>query len=196
MFIDIQVDFEIAIFGNESWPLAKVPEVAHVLFQFHVVEIKLKFRSTGSGFWDTGSFSKLSYLGMKLGYWPKFQKLHIYRYSFSTPGGQNWAYFRSTGSGFRDYWRTDSKSAIFSMKLGHCPKFHIHSLSTPRVEIELIFVLQAAVSEILADFQKCLIWAWNLATAKKIQNLHISSLSTPGGRNWGYFALQAAFSKI
>ena len=58
------------------------------------------FHSTGSGFWDTGLFSKLAYLGMNLGHWPKCQKLHIY--FLSTPGGQNSAYFRSTGSGFQD----------------------------------------------------------------------------------------------
>ena len=43
------------------------------------------FRSTGSGFWDIGRFSKLPYLGMKLGHWQKFQKLRTY--SLSTPGG-------------------------------------------------------------------------------------------------------------
>ena len=43
---------------------------------------------------------KLPYLGMKLGHWPKCQKLHIY--PLSTPGGRNWAYFCSTDSGFRD----------------------------------------------------------------------------------------------
>ncbi len=36
------------------------------------------FCSEGSGFRDTGRFSKLPYLGMKLGHWPKCQKLYIY----------------------------------------------------------------------------------------------------------------------
>ncbi len=39
-------------------------------------------------------------------------------------------------------------------------------LFSPGVEIEVIFfffALQAAVSEILADFQNCHIWVWNLA---------------------------------
>ncbi len=35
------------------------------------------FRSTGSGFRDTGRFWKLSYLGMKPGIWKKGQKLHM-----------------------------------------------------------------------------------------------------------------------
>ena len=51
-----------------------------------------------------------------------------------------------------------------SKKLGHWSKFqklHIYSLSTPEgVEIELIFALRTVVSEILAYFQNCHIWAW------------------------------------
>ena len=74
------------------------------------------FRSTGSGFRDMGWFLKLSYLGMKLGQWPKCQKLHIY--SLSTPGDQNWPYFRSTSSRFRDTSRF-STLPYLGMKLGH-----------------------------------------------------------------------------
>ncbi len=96
--------------------------------------------SMGSGFWDTGQFSKLPYLGMKLLKWSKFQKLHIN--SVSTPQGRNWAYFGSTGSGFRDAWDMwdmghFSKLPYFmylGMKLGKWPKFqklHIYSVSTP-----------------------------------------------------------------
>ncbi len=39
------------------------------------IELVLPGSSTGSGFRETGRFSKLPYLGMKLGKWPKFQKL-------------------------------------------------------------------------------------------------------------------------
>ncbi len=42
--------------------------------------------------------------------------------------------------------------ALLENQLGHLPKFHICSLSTPGVEIELIFTLRAAVSEIRANF--------------------------------------------
>ncbi len=49
--------------------------------------------------------------------------------------------------------------ALPENQLGHLPKFNIYSLSTPGVEIELIFTLGAAVSEIQADFQNCHIWA-------------------------------------
>ena len=61
------------------------------------------FALWGSGFRDTGRYSKLPYLGMKLCCSLKIQKLHIY--SLSTPGGRNGAYVRSTGSGFRDTGR-------------------------------------------------------------------------------------------
>ncbi len=49
------------------------------------------FCSAGSSFWDKGRFSKLPYLGMKLGHWPKFQNLHIY--FLSTPGGAKLSLF-------------------------------------------------------------------------------------------------------
>ncbi len=70
--------FKIAIFGHEAWQVAKVPEMLHI---YHLSipggRNLTYFSSIGSGFRDTGQFSKLPYLGMKLGKWPKFQKLHI-----------------------------------------------------------------------------------------------------------------------
>ncbi len=38
-------------------------------------------------------------------------------------------------------------------------KLHKYSLSTQGIEIELIFILWEAVSEIRTDLQKCHIWA-------------------------------------
>ncbi len=69
------------------------------------------FHPKSSGFWYRGQFSKLPYMGMKLGHWPKCQRLYIY--SLSTPGGRNWAYFHSTGR--------FSKLPYLGMKLGHYP---------------------------------------------------------------------------
>ncbi len=93
--------FKIAIFGHETWQVAKLPEVAHIVSFYPIrVTIELIFALRGSGLRDTGQCSNLPYLDMKLGKWPKFQKLHIY--PLSTPGGQNWAYFCSTGSVFWD----------------------------------------------------------------------------------------------
>ncbi len=70
-----------------AWNLAvaKVPEVAHIS-SFYPRGAKLGlFLLYGQRFRHKGRFSKLPYLGMKLGKWPKFQKLHIY--PLSTSGG-------------------------------------------------------------------------------------------------------------
>ena len=91
--------FKIAIFGPWPWPLAKVPEVAHIPSFYPTGFWKFSlFSLYGQQFLRYWPIFKLPYLGMKLGHWPKFQKLHIY--PLSTPGSRNWAYFRSTGSGF------------------------------------------------------------------------------------------------
>ncbi len=93
------------------------------------------FRSTHSGFRDTGQwnlaigqsrtctvflhdfrdmswFSKLPHLGMKLGHWPKCQKLPLY--SLSTPKGSKLSFFSLYGQSFLRY-RIIFKLAI----LGH-----------------------------------------------------------------------------
>ena len=56
----------IFIFGHNTWPLAKVPEVAHILSFYPEGRNWAYFCSRGSSFRDTGPFSKLPYLGMKL----------------------------------------------------------------------------------------------------------------------------------
>ncbi len=105
--------FTLAIFGHETCPLVKVPEVAYIL-PFYPRESKLSlFLLYGHSVRDTGRFSKLPYLSMTLCHWPK----------------------------------TSPRSCTFWLF----------------VEIELIFTLRAAVSEIWAVFQNCHIWAWNLA---------------------------------
>ncbi len=43
---------------------------------------------------------------------------------------------------------------LLENQLCHLPKFHIYSLSNPGVEIKLIFTLQAALSQIRANFSK------------------------------------------
>ncbi len=138
----------------------------------------------GSSFWDTGRCSKLPYLAMKLGHWPKFQKLNIY--SLPTPVGRNWVYFHSMGSSFRDAGGF-SKLPYFAMKLGigQTSRSWTYTRFLPHwFEIEFIFTLWAAVSEMRADFQNCHIWAWNLAINwQKFQKLNIYSLPTPVGRN-------------
>ncbi len=130
-FLRYGLIYKIVIFGHETWPLAKIPEVAHTVYL--VVSFYPRgrnggyFRSRSSGFRDMGRFTKLPYLGMKFGHWPKCQKLAIYL--LSTLGG----------------------------------------------EIELIFALRAAVSEIRADFKNYHIWAWNLDIGQSSGNCTYSS---------------------
>ncbi len=78
------------------------------------------FCSTYSGFWDTGRFSKLPYLGMKLVHWPRLQKLHTYSLNYLR--GPNFAPFCSTAAHFQNMWQ-----------------FFIFPLST---ELNLIFFFQ------------------------------------------------------
>ena len=72
---------------------------------------------------------------------------------------------------------------------------HTYSLSTQGVEIELIFTLRGAVSEMQAEFQNCSILAWNWAIWPKFQKLHIYMYSQ-GVEIELIFALWSAFSEI
>ncbi len=79
----------------------------------------------------------------------------------------------------RSAWEPTSK------QIGHLPKFqklHIYSISTSGVEIELIFTLWAAVSEIRAHFKNCHIWAWNLAIGQVPEVAHIPSFYRKGSK--------------
>ncbi len=91
------------------------------------------------------------------GHWPNFQKFHIN--SLFTPGVELFSLYEQQ---FPRYgWIFNI--AIFGHKTWPLTKVpevaHILSLSlslsTPGVEIELIFAVRAAVSEIRADFPKC-----------------------------------------
>ncbi len=126
---------------------------------------------------------------MKLGHWPKFQKLHIH--SISTEGGRNWAYFCSLDIGFRD---TDPFSKLPSLgrELGHLLKFqklHIYSLSTPRVSKLNLFSLYGKPFPRYGPIFKIAIHVFGHETrslAKVPEVAHIYTLSTAGGRNWAY----------
>ena len=55
--------FQIAIFGNETWPLAKVPEVVHIL-SFYPKGSKLSvFSVYGQRFPRYGPFFKIATFG-------------------------------------------------------------------------------------------------------------------------------------
>ncbi len=62
----------------------------------------------------------MPYLGMKLGHWPKFQKLNIY--SLSTPGMSKLSLFLIYGQRFLRNGPI-FKIAVLGMKLGHWPNF-------------------------------------------------------------------------
>ncbi len=92
--------FRIAIFGHETWPLAKMPDVAHIP-SFHPKGSNLSlFSLYGQRFSRYGPISKLPYLAMKLGHWPKFQKLYIYFLNY--PWVPNFTPFCSTAGHFQD----------------------------------------------------------------------------------------------
>ncbi len=59
-----------------------------------------------------------------------------------------------------------------------------YCLSTPWVEIELIFTLGAAVSEIRADFQNCHLWAWNLVIGQSSRSCTYTLFLPPWHQNW------------
>ncbi len=63
------------------------------------------FRSMGSGFWDNDRFSKLPYMGMKLGKCPNFQNLHICPLTTPPPprGGSKLRLFLFYGQRFPKY---------------------------------------------------------------------------------------------
>ncbi len=121
---------------------------------------------------------------------------------FPSQAGWNWVLFSLYRQQFQD---TDcfSKLPYLGMKLGLGKSYwhlHIYSLSTPGVEIELIFALWAAIFETWDDFQNFNIWAWNLEFEDGPQSC-ICTLSTPRSRNcacfystWGHFHDIANFS--
>ncbi len=143
----------IAIFGHETWPLAKVLEVVHILSFYPMGPNWAYFHSN----WAV--VSKI---------WADFQNCHIWAWNlaigkvpglahtFSTSRGQNWAYFCFVGSGLQGMSRFLTLPYL-GMKLGHWQKFqklHIYTHATctlflPHgVKIELIFTLWAVVSKI------------------------------------------------
>ena len=102
-------------------------------------------------------FQNYPYLGMKLGHWQKFHKLHIlcfYAYGVYKSN----LFLLDTSSGFRDTGQF-SKLPYLGMELGHWQNFqklHIYPLFLyQRVKMEFIFALRAVNFEIRANFQNC-----------------------------------------
>ena len=142
-----------------------------------------------------GAISKIqrNYQNCHIGLW-KFLIEKIYRCSFY-PRRSKLSLFSLYGQLFPRYGLM-LKIAIFGHEAWNLKKSArscIWTLFLPqKVEIELIFALRAAVSEIWAHFENCHIWAWNQEFAKSSR----SCIFTPGGPSWAYFALGAAVSQL
>ncbi len=128
----------------------------------------------------------------QLGHGPKVKKLHIH--FLSIPGRRNWVYFRSMGSGF---WDCGWFSKLPYLANGHetwplakIPEVAHTLFLSQGLEIELMFALRAAVSEILADFQIFHIWAWIPEVT------HILSFYPQGVESELIFALRTLVSEI
>ncbi len=181
--------------------LGMKPEVAHVPSFYPEGRNWGYFCSTGRGFTDMCQCLKLSYLGMKLRYLPKRQKLHIY--PVSTPWARNWAYFCSMGRGLRDMGQF-SKLPLLSylgMKLSHwpkCQKLHIYPLSTPKGRNWAYFCSTGSAFRDTGRFSKLPYLGMKLSHWPKCQKLHIYFLSIyPSGVGIELiFVLRAAVSEI
>ena len=157
---EVWANFKNCHIGHETWPLAKVPEVAHIP-SFYPTGSKLTLfftlRAAVSDIY--GSIFKIAIFGHGT-FW-----LKIGRYLGKL------AYFCSTGRVFRDTGRYLTRSCTYTLFLPQ------------GVEIELIFTLRAAVSEITSQFSKVPYLGTKLGHWPKFQKLNIYSLSSPRGRN-------------
>ncbi len=153
--------FKIAIFGHETWPLTKDPEVVHILF-FYLRGSKLSlFSLYVQRFPRYWPIIKIAIFGHET--WPKFQlpkpltKVPVAHIISFYPGLQE------AVSDMELIW----KLTIFGHEtwpLVKVPEIaQTLSFYSRGVEIEVIFALRIAVSEIRADFQNCHNWAWHFA---------------------------------
>ncbi len=112
--------------------------------------------------------------------------------------GWNSAYFRSMGSGFRDTVRF-SKLPYLGMESGmwKSARSCLWAVFLPQeVEIEVIFSLRVAVSEIWADFKTAIFGheTWNLKKVPEV--VYVPSFYPRGVEIELIFALRAAGSQL
>ena len=184
--------FKIAIFGQETWPLDKVPEVAHLLF-FHTipkgVEIELIFALRTA-------VSEI---------WADFQNCHIWAWDLVTDKKfRSWIYilsfyhgveieltFHSTGSGFRDTGNF-LKLPYLDMKPGKWPNFRTWACALFLPQGGLNWANLCSTGSGFwhtGHFSKLPYLGMALCNWPKFQELYILSLSTSGGWNRSYFLL-------
>ena len=109
--------------------------------------------------------------------------------------------YKSEGLAYKTYKkRPMGLDALLKKQLGHGPKFqklHTHCISTQGAEIELIFTLRAAVSDIQAYFQNCHIGHETWQVAKVPEVTHILSFYPRGSKfSFFFFALLATVLKL
>ncbi len=139
----------IPIFGNETWPLAKIPEVAHTLFLPQGLEIELilalqtAMSEILADFQNFHIWAGIPEVAHILSVYPKWWKLSLFLLY-----GQR---FPRNGPIF--------KIAIFGHETWQVAKVpevaNIQTFYPYVVKIELFFSLRAAVSEIRTNFQNC-----------------------------------------
>ncbi len=154
------------------WP--KFRSCTYTLFLSQGVEIELILALMVISSWDTGRFSKLSLFLLygqqfsRYGHiwaWNLAKVLKVAHIPFFYPRGSKLSLLSHYKQQFPRYGRALSKLPYLGMKLGQWPSDRscTYTLSLFQgIKIEFIFILWAAVSEIVADFQNCHIWAWNL----------------------------------
>ena len=185
--------FQLAIFGHETWPLAKVPEVAHTL-SFYPKGSKLSlFLLYGQRFLRYGPIFKIAIFGHET--WSLATVPYVAHTLFLPQGveielifGQRAAVSEKVGPIFN--------IAIFGHKTWPLAKVPEVAHTYPRrVEIEPIFTLRAAVSKIRTDFSKFPYLGMNLEFEKRSESCK-STLFLPKWVEIKFiFVLRAGFSR-
>ncbi len=145
---------------------------------------------------------------MKLGNWPKYQKLHIYSLlakvpevahilSFYTMQGVEvelifalWTVVSEIRANFQNW----TYLGIWNLAIGQSCTYTSSLLQG--VVYELILALWAAVSETWADFKNCHMWAWNLAISQSSRSCTDTLFLPQGVKIELNFALWAVVSEI
>ncbi len=173
--------FKIAIFGHETWQLAKVPEVAYILSFYHRGSKLSLLLLYGQWFPRYGPIFQIGIFGHET--WPLAKVPDVAHIPSFYPKGSKLSLFSLYGQRFPRYGPI-FKIGIFGHKtwlLAKVPEnVLILSLCPMGVKIQLIFALWAAVSKTLKNgFWKLPCLGMKLGHWTKRQMLHIYPLSTP-----------------
>ncbi len=187
--------FKTAMFGHKSWPLTNVPTILYILyFPPQWVEIELIFCFMWSGFRDTGPFSKLPYLGIKLGNWPMLVTPDVAHILSFHPRGRNWGYFAlpAAVSEIRAFF---FKTAILGHDTWQVAKFqelHILSFYPRELKLSLLFPLREPGFRYTGQFSKLPYFGMKLGKWPKFQKLHTCNLNYSRVPNFTSFCFPIA----